>query len=161
MNQRGVHLRPVDKDNVRAACALELAPGQETFVAPVAVSLAQAYTEPDLAWPRLVYDGDDLVAFVMAEFDDAEGSYWLWRLNVAAAHQRRGYGAFAVNEVAREAQCRGATELFTSYVPDERGPGEFYRRLGFEPTGEVDDGEIVVRLNLPVTPTPTGGRPAP
>jgi diamine N-acetyltransferase len=27
-------------------------------------------------------------------------------------------------------------------------PGPFYRRLGFEPTGEVDEGEIVIRLDL-------------
>jgi diamine N-acetyltransferase len=42
-----------------------------------------------------------------------------------------------------------ATALFTSYVPGERGPAEFYRRLGFTPTGDLDeDGEIIVRLPL-------------
>jgi diamine N-acetyltransferase len=42
----------------------------------------------------------------------------------------------------------GARELSASYVPIEGGPEGFYREMGFEPTGEVDDGEIVVRLTL-------------
>jgi diamine N-acetyltransferase len=42
----------------------------------------------------------------------------------------------------------GATELLTSWVPGERGPEEFYRKLGFERTGEVEDGEVVARLRL-------------
>lgn len=38
-------------------------------MAPAAWSLAEAYTWPDVAWPRLVYDDDRLVAFVMEGFD--------------------------------------------------------------------------------------------
>jgi hypothetical protein len=36
----------------------------------------------------------------------------------------------------------------TSWVPGERGPEKFYRKLGFEPTGEIDEGEVVARLAL-------------
>jgi diamine N-acetyltransferase len=42
----------------------------------------------------------------------------------------------------------GATELLTSYVPGKGDPGAFYEGFGFEPTGEIDDGEIVLRLPL-------------
>lgn len=38
-------------------------------MAPVAVSLAEAYAQPRVAWPRLVYDGEQLVGFVMGAFD--------------------------------------------------------------------------------------------
>lgn len=41
-----------------------------------------------------------------------------------------------------------ATALLTSWVPEDGGPEPFYRVLGFEPTGEVDDGEVVGRLEL-------------
>ena len=50
----------------------------------------------------------------------------------------------AVDEVRR----RGATHLWTSWVPSDDGPGGFYRRLGFVPTGEIDDGEVVAVLTL-------------
>jgi hypothetical protein len=33
-------------------------------------------------------------------------------------------------------------------VPGPEGPLSFYRGLGFEPTGEVEDGEEVLRLRL-------------
>ena len=148
MSPQQLQLRVVDKDNVRAACNITLEPGQERFVAPVAVSLAQAYTQPDVAWPRLVYDGDEVVGFVMAHFDPADGEHHLWRLNIAAGHQGKGYGTFAVMEVAREAKRRGATELLASYVPGEGEPLPFYQRLGFVPTGEKDGDEIVIRLPL-------------
>lgn len=155
-----MHLREVTAHNVRAACDLRVEPGQERFVAPVAVSLAEAYAQPDLAWPRLVYDGDELVGFVMAEFDAAERFAGLWRLLIAAGHQRRGYGTFAVRAVIAEARDRGAVRLVTSYVPDPDGPGEFYEHLGFEPTGEVEDGEIVVRLDLSALDDHPAGTPA-
>jgi diamine N-acetyltransferase len=148
MTATGVHLRRVDPDNVRAACNLELEPEQARFVAPVSVSLAEAYAQPHIAWPRLVYDGDRLVGFVMAYLDEEAEDFFLWRLNIARGHQRKGYGRFAVEEVAREAHRRGATELRSSYVPGADGPAGFYDRLGFEHTGEIDEGELVVRLPL-------------
>jgi diamine N-acetyltransferase len=64
-----IRLAAVTPANVVDACRLELRPGQERFVAPVAWSLAEAYAQPEVAWPRLVYDDDRLVAFVMGGFD--------------------------------------------------------------------------------------------
>ena len=36
-----------------------------------------------------------------------------------------------------------------AYSPGDGEPWPFYQKLGFEPTGEIDDGEIVLRLALP------------
>jgi diamine N-acetyltransferase len=110
----GLRLEPVTQDNVRGACQLKLRPDQENLVAPVAWSLADAYTVPDIAWPRVIYDGDQLVGFIMAVFDldnpdDLFHSY-LVRLNIGAEHQGSGYGSFAVEglcqEAARRCACR-------------------------------------------------------
>ena len=38
--------------------------------------------------------------------------------------------------------------LFTSWVPGDGGPGEFYVAYGFEPTGEMLGGEVLARLTL-------------
>src|SRR5215207_322714 len=115
-------LETITPENVEAACRLQLLPGQERFVAPVALSLAQAYAEPDFAWPRLIYEGDEIVAFVMAGFKPGDPllDSTIWRLNVAGAAQRRGYGDFAVRAVAEEARRRGRDVLFTAYL---RGKG--------------------------------------
>ena len=51
--------------------------------------------------------------------------------------------------VAELVRAAGATELLTSYVPEDGGPAGFYQRLGFVPTCEVDvNGEIILRLAL-------------
>jgi len=44
----------------------------------------------------------------------------------------------------------GAIELITSYEPGDGEPWPFYQKFGFEPTGEIDDGEIVLRLTSPL-----------
>jgi hypothetical protein len=52
-----VTLREVTKANVRPICGLELAEGQERFVAHPAVTVAQAHYE-DEALLRAIYAGD-------------------------------------------------------------------------------------------------------
>ena len=139
-------------ENVRAACKLEMRPDQEHLVAPVAWSLAEAYAAPDISWPRIIYDDDQLVGFVMAAFDpgnpaDLFHSY-LWRLNISADHQAHGYGRFAVDAVSREAVRRGHRRLTVSYHPGEDGPEGFYARLGFRATGEMNQDEVIAERNL-------------
>jgi diamine N-acetyltransferase len=148
-------LEVITPDNVEAACALRVLPQQNAFVEPVAESLALAYTLPSVAWPRLVYHGLALVAFVMA-FHDVE---WpgdptgprrsgLWRLNVAADHQRRGYGRFAVQAVCTDLRVRGERVAYVTWKPGSDGPEGFYLSLGFRPTGEISGREVVARLDL-------------
>jgi diamine N-acetyltransferase len=148
----GLRLEPVTQENVRAACKLKLRPDQENLVAPVAWSLADAYTVPDIAWPRLIYDGDQLVGFIMAVFDpdnpdDLFHSY-LVRLNIGAEHQGSGYGSFAVEGLCQEAVRRGQRRLTVSYHLQANGPEGFYERLGFRPTGEHNQGEVVAERIL-------------
>jgi diamine N-acetyltransferase len=137
----------IDPDNVIAACRLTVRPEQEPYVAPVAISLAEAYANRQAAWPRLVYDGDRPVAFVMAGFDpDSPIDFFrcgIWRLNVAAGQQGKGYGRFAVQAVLDEARRRGQRRATVLWKPGEHSPEGFYLRLGFRPTGEEFHGQLV------------------
>jgi diamine N-acetyltransferase len=148
MADEQVTLREVTGETVRAVCALEVAPEQRGFVAPNAFSIAEAYFEPK-AWFRAVYAGETPVGFVMLHDDPDAGEYFLWRFMIAAEHQGRGYGRQALDLVVAHVRTRpGATALLSSYVPGDAGPGEFYRRYGFVETGEIDEGERVIRLDL-------------
>jgi len=154
----GPRLEPVTQENVRAACKLKTRPGQEDLVAPVAWSLAEAYTMPDIVWPRLIYDGGQLVGFIMAVFDPEDENAlfhsYLCRMNIGAEHQGKGYGRFAVEALCQEAIRRGQHRLTVSYHPYQHGPEGFYRRLGFDPTGEHNDDEVVAeRIFSPAAAT--------
>ncbi|WP_199043266.1 GNAT family N-acetyltransferase [Glycomyces salinus] len=145
-------LEAVTPENVTTACRIKVAPEQEAFVAPVADSLAEAYASYATAWPRLVYAGDEPVAFVMGGFDpEAEIEFFrcgIWRLNVDARHQRAGYGRFAVEAVLAEARRRGSNRATVMWKPGANGPEDFYRRMGFELTGEEFAGQTIGAIAL-------------
>lgn len=148
MSEPEVTLREITAETVRAICNLEVHPDQRGFVAPNAVSIAQAHVEPK-AWFRAVYAGDEPVGFAMLDVDSETPGCFLWRFMIAGEHQGKGYGRRALDLVAEQVRgLPGARELRSSYVPGERGPGACYARYGFLATGEVDEGERVIRLVL-------------
>ena len=143
-----VSLRDITAETVRTVCALRVRPDQEQFVAPNAFSLAQALFEPR-AWYRAIYADDTPVGFVMLDVDPQAAEYTLWRFMIAAAHQRHGYGRRALELIVDHVRTLpAATELRTSYQPGEGSPAPFYIGFGFEETGELDEGERVLRLPL-------------
>ncbi|MER5650000.1 GNAT family N-acetyltransferase [Streptosporangium sp. NPDC002524] len=151
---QSLRLAPITSANIEAAVSVEVRPGQERFVSPVVKSLAEAYVHPEVAWPRLILDGDRPVGFLMAFLDidwNGEGADFrsgLWRLNVSADAQGRGVGRFAVESVAAEIRRRGGTRLYVTWEPGEGGPEDFYLKLGFRLTGEKSGGETVGVLDL-------------
>ena len=151
-----VSLREITPENRAAVEALRVAPEQEAYVSSVTESLAEAVQQPDgRPWIRAVYADDGPVGFVMLS-DDVRVSdprypwlYFLWKLLIDARFQRRGYGTATVDAVADVVRGRpGADALHTSAVPGDASPVGFYERYGFARTGQIFDGEIVLRLDL-------------
>jgi diamine N-acetyltransferase len=144
-----VTLREVTKENLRSILRLEVAEHQKQFVAPNAVSIAQAYFDREMAWFRAVYANETPVGFLMLSDLPDEPEYFLWRFMIDARYQRLGYGKRAMQLLIDHVKTRpSATELGVSCVPAEGGPCPFYEKIGFVSTGEVDDGELVMKLNL-------------
>ncbi|WP_427920908.1 GNAT family N-acetyltransferase [Streptomyces sp. cg40] len=151
----GPRLEEITPANFEAATGIRVRPDQEFAVSPVVKSLAEAYVHPGTAWPRLIVDEDRPVGFLMAFFDidwNLDGTVvrsGLWRLNIAADQQGRGYGRFAVESVAAEIRRRGGKELYVTWHEGPGGPAGFYAGLGFRPNGELSEGETVGVLELP------------
>jgi diamine N-acetyltransferase len=143
-----VTLRPVTPENVYEVLRLRVTKEQEQFVADNARSLAEAAYNP-FAWPRAIYADETPVGFVMLYDDPHTPEYFLWRLLVDQRYQRLGFGRRAVEQVIDYVAGRpNATRLGVSYVPAEGSPQPFYTSLGFVETGEMDDDERVMRLDL-------------
>ncbi|MET9319430.1 GNAT family N-acetyltransferase [Streptomyces sp. NPDC003038] len=149
-------LEPVTEQNFEAVCAIRVHPDQAHLVSPVVKSLAEAYVHGEAAWPRAIVDGDEVVGFVMAfldiawapDLDPADIRSGIWRLNISAAHQGKGYGRFAVQAVTTELRRRGATRAYVTWEPGPGTPEPFYLGLGFRITGEVSGGQAVGELAL-------------
>lgn len=148
-----IELREITSESVAAVLRLSVAPEQARFVSPNAHSLAEALFS-DVAWYRGVWRDDELVGFLMIEDQSLAASpppapiIAFWRHMVDQRFQRQGIGQAIVEQVAERARVRGFDRLYTSYVVADGGPEHFYRRLGFVPNGEMDDGEDVAVLML-------------
>ena len=164
-----VELRDIETEADRqAALALEVNPEQERFVAGVAESFEDAEREAR-AVPRfwMIDAGDEIVGFVMisdgipagrlATDSDLLGPYFLWRLLIDRRFQRRGYGSATLAAVADYVRARPNGEaLLVSAGQGDGSPQPFYERYGFVPTGQIVDGEVVLRLDLSAEPASAG-----
>lgn len=144
-----VSLREITNDTVVSILKLSVSEHQERFVASNAVSIAQAHFQPECAWFRAIYADDTPVGFVLLEEYPKTGEYGLWRYMIDQRYQKLGFGRRALELVIQRVRTLpGATEFLTSVVEGEGSPLEFYKAIGFRPTGEYDNKEAILRLPL-------------
>ena len=146
--ETNIELRELNKSNYRDILKLKVTDNQTGFVASNAISLAQALFHPQ-AWYRGIYNGDTAVGFVMLELDTEKPEYYLWRYMIDENFQGKGFG-FKAMELVIEYVRRlpDSVEFFLSYVPDEGNPKGFYEKLGFLDTGEIEEGEVIMKLEF-------------
>jgi diamine N-acetyltransferase len=148
-----ITLRELHDSDLDAVRALRLAPGQRRFVSTVPESLAEAAEEPGakaICWA--VYRDETPVGFVMIA-DDVEEPYiphYLWKLLIDERYQRQGIGTATIDLIVRYFLDRpgGVDSITTSAGEGDGSPIPFYERYGFERTREMQDGEVVLRLDL-------------
>lgn len=143
-----VSLREITAETVRAICKLETTEAQKKFVAPNAISISQAHFSKT-AWLRAIYAGEEPVGFVMLHDEPSKPEYFLWRFMIAHQHQGSGYGADAIRLMVEHVRTRpDATRFFTSVVPGDGSPQGFYEKQGFKLTGDEEEGELVMVMEL-------------
>ncbi|MGE5578637.1 MAG: GNAT family N-acetyltransferase [Bacillota bacterium] len=146
--ESAVSLREVTRETVREICRLKVSEYQTQFVAPNAVSIAQAYFDRDVAWFRAVYADDTPVGFVMLYDNPEKAQYFIWRFMIDERYQKMGFARKAMELVLEYIKSRpNAKEVRLSYHRAEGGPDGFYRKMGFVDTGEMwEDEHVMVRV---------------
>ena len=139
-----VTLREITKDNFWECIGLKVEKGQEHFVAPNAVSLAESKYYPEYV-PLAIYDDENMVGFLMHGVDPEDGAPWIIRLMIDRRYQRRGYASAAMEQALAALAGKGDRTLL-SLEPENTGAEALYLRLGFRHTGRVEDGEAVMEL---------------
>ncbi|WP_026695074.1 GNAT family N-acetyltransferase [Peribacillus kribbensis] len=148
-----VKLVQVTRDNWLECLSLNVEKSQSKFVPLAAVSLAKVYIRPDGERveyvPFAIYKDAKMVGFIMHAFEEnTEDMYWINGFFIDSRYQGRGYGREALQEmmnyvISRFPQCK---EIRLTVFPENHTACRLYERTGFKDTGEVWDGEKVMRF---------------
>ena len=99
-----VTLRQITSETVISVIKLSVAESQKGFVAPNAVSLAQALFAPE-AWYRAIYFGEEVAGFAMLADESLRSpppprpAVSVWRFMIDEKFQGRGIGRAALLHV--------------------------------------------------------------
>lgn len=120
----------------------------EQFVASNALSIAQSVYET--GWTVKGIEAEDkLIGFAMYGFDEDTANYWICRFMIDHKSQGKGYGRKAVELVLDELkQLDGCNSIYLSTEPDNEKAIKLYESLGFQKTGNINEGEAEFVLNL-------------
>lgn len=145
-----ITLQPITADNWRDCVRLKVADSQTQFVASNAFSLAQSKFEPESVTLGIINDAT-MVGFIMYHPEDY-GLAKIWfieRLMIGKDYQGQGFGRAGMQLLIDQLRSQpGYTAILISFVPDNTSAEKLYASLGFEDTGEIEEGEKVYRMGL-------------
>lgn len=158
-----IELKEINCANVGEVCALEVYENQKGFVAPNALSLAEAFAAQNerlFVKPFGIYDNDALIGFIMISYGKfpypdeppvAEGNYLLWRFMIDKKFQGKHYSGLVLQNIveyiktcpAGKADC-----VWLSYESENEHAKSIYSKFGFKENGEMCGDEIVAVYDL-------------
>lgn len=150
MGGRMVSFRRITEENFDAIIKMKR-PDGEGYVASNAYSLAQAwlYRDANDVYPFAIYDDEEPVGFMLLDEDLEERCLVIWRIMFPVEYQNKGFGTKAIEKIVQMAKESGKYDfMIIDYVPENKIAGHVYEKVGFKPTGEISNGEIVMRLDF-------------
>ncbi len=143
-------IRPIKRDDVRPLHDITVRPDQQSFIAPNAMTIAQARFETG-AYDFCICDGDTRVGLIalidMAEHDDrseidAPDAGFIWRLLIGTEFQGQGHGTQAIKLAEDWARNRGRRVMQIQAVHTNAAAIKLYETLGYVLTGKMDGDEV-------------------
>lgn len=149
-----LELRAVDDTNKEAVVLLEVSDSQKQYIASNRASLETASKEEyrQIARPFAICAEEKIIGFTMFAFEltsgDPNDRYWLWRFMIDKNSQGKGYGSAALKKIIDYFRIQGADHILLSTKESNTAALSLYHKYQFAETGEMNDEEIVLRLNL-------------
>ena len=145
-------LKELTNDNLKQCFELKVDKDQMKYIASNEDSIKDAKENADVARPFAIYHEGKMVGFAMFAFDelyeDPLDRYWLWRFMIDRDHQGKGIGREALKTIIGYFKDNGANNIRLSTKEDNTKALNLYRKAGFYDTGEMNDEEIVLQLDL-------------
>jgi diamine N-acetyltransferase len=105
--------------------------------------------DPPLWNPLAILVDAVVIGFLMWAIDSSDGSAWLGGITIDRGHQRKGYGARAVQAaITMLARDHQISHFALSYHPSNVVASRLCSRLGFVETSELEGDEVVVRFRI-------------
>jgi ribosomal-protein-alanine N-acetyltransferase len=143
-----VTLHRVTSANWREVAAVRARRDQGRWIGPVERYLVRCAYGGDWS-PLAIRAGGTVVGFAMWGRDPEDGSYWIGGFQVDKKQQRRGYGRDALAAlIAYLRSMPGCRQVALTFEPDNAVARALYLRAGFVETGEIEDDEVVARLDV-------------
>ena len=143
-----IYLKKIDRTNWREATFVTTDPERkcpldEQWVTSTAFSIVQSVYEPE--WEsRLIYDDDKIIGFVFYGMWSDKNAPLLCRYTIDVEQQGKGYGQQAlpivIGEMTQQYNCE---HIYLTLEESNTRALHIYRKFGFIPTGEMDEGESV------------------
>ncbi|NWF61643.1 MAG: GNAT family N-acetyltransferase [Fischerella sp.] len=144
-----ITLREINQNNWKECIRLKTTEEQEKFVASNLYSLAESKFYPSSV-PLGIYHHETMVGFMMYDRMDSgyqNSGYFIWRFMIDKSHQGKGYGKAAMQAVIKLLQEKpGCKEILIGYKPENVVAEKLYLSLGFQKTGLIEHGDVLVYL---------------
>ncbi|MBF2007787.1 GNAT family N-acetyltransferase [Chlorogloeopsis sp. ULAP01] len=146
-----INLREINQDNWKECIRLKTTEEQEKFVASNLYSLAESKFYPSsVAFG--IYHNETIIGFIMYDRMDSgyqNSGYFIWRFMIDKNHQGKGYGKAAMQAVIKLLQQKpDCKEILIGYKPENIVAEKLYLSLGFQKTGLIEHGDVLVYLPL-------------
>lgn len=155
-------LRKITNENRREMFNLKVSEDQKKYVASNLSSVASCYvlsTNGSQVFPRIIYDDQKMVGFVMIIYGNtgyeqpeyAENNYCLLRLMIDERYQNNGYGRKAmvkIIEFIKSFPAGQADYCWISFKDDNTAAKGLYESFGYIDSGQVINGENISLLKL-------------
>ncbi|MCH5260849.1 MAG: GNAT family N-acetyltransferase [Lachnospiraceae bacterium] len=145
-------LREIDDRNIEECIALRVTAEQAQYIASNKDSLRDSTDNLKVARPFAIYVDDRIVGFTMfafdEDYDDPNDRYWLWRFMIDKDLQGKGYGCAALKAVIDYFKNQNVGYIKLSTKASNVQAISLYHKFGFRENGEMNDEEVVLRLDL-------------
>lgn len=126
-----IHFEIITKENYSDVINLHVADSQIGFVCDNATSLVEATYEEGL-YTRAIYDDDNLIGFLLFDYDLEIPGWSLSRFMIDAKYQNKGLGKSAINLFIKYFKTTfSVSELFASVELNNTKTMKICHELGF------------------------------
>lgn len=143
-----IHLEDVTPDNWREK--LTVNEEQTEFVSNTYSILARAYAyRKHGSCVKMIYNNEIPVGLLLFYESEELNGYNFSQLLIDKRYQRKGYGLEATKLILKwMKEDKKYDTVYLCYLEGNIAAKEMYSKLGFSLTGEQDEDEIVMSLNL-------------